>query len=89
MLQLSVEYSEAISPFSVSPAGCFPSNIKKCTGLLYPLGLHRLSCSHWGEIQWKLIEWCSLPLSHAPFTIPVILQDIRSQTCSSNLSALL
>lgn len=45
------DYSQAIFPFSVSPVGCFPTDLKKCTGLFHPMRPYHFSRSHRREIQ--------------------------------------
>lgn len=55
----------------------------ECAGLLYSSsGLYLSSCSHRGEIQYKLIEWCSYPLSHALFYNPSHPPGYPQQTFS-------
>lgn len=86
-LQLS---NRAAQQFSQWPGSSWPSDMRECPGLLYSSsGLYLSSCSHRSEIQYKLIECCSYPLSHALFYNPSHPPGYPPQTFSSNLPALL
>lgn len=86
-LQLS---NRAAQQFSQWPGSSWPSDMRECAGLLYSSsGLYLSSCSHRSEIQYKLIECCSYPLSHTLFYNPSHPPGYPPQTYSSNLPALL
>lgn len=80
-LQLS---NRAAQQFSQWPRSSWPSDMRECAGLLYSSsGLYLSSCSHRSEIQYKLIECCSYPLSHVLFYNPSHPPGYPLQTFSS------